>query len=62
MNHITGAIVSMLTDSRHFSDYKSPNMELKLARETIISLISKGCNIAEFVTDAHVQVSKMLSE
>ena len=62
INHLTGAIVSMLTDSRHFSDYKSPNMELKLARESLLSLLAKGVNIAEFVTDAHVQVGKMMSK
>ena len=61
MDDNTKQIVSLLTLDKRQTDRKSCNLEKLGFQNTITDLRRNGCAIAEVVTDAHMQISSIMS-
>ena len=61
MDGSTKHIVSLLTLDKRKTDRKSCNLEKLGFQNTITDLRRKNCAIAEVVTDAHMQISSIMS-
>ena len=62
MDNNSKKIVSLLTLDKRQTAGKSGNLEKLGFQKTLGELRQKGCTISEVVTDAHMQISSIMSK
>lgn len=62
MDNATKKLVSLLTLDKRQSPGKSGNLEKLGFQKSMDELQQKGCTVSEVVTDAHMQISSIMSK